>query len=83
MCALILALAGVEDSIVAEEYALTAVGLVPFMDRIKERLEGMPMFSKGDESAKVGMSNLLSSTYVLILGGEGAFSLLSFLTARK
>lgn len=58
---------------VAEEYALTAVGLVPFMDKIKERLEGMPMFSKGDESAKVGMNNLLSSTYVLILGGEGAF----------
>lgn len=68
---------------VAEEYALTAVGLVPFMDKIKERLEGMPMFSKGDESAKVGMSNLLSSTYVLILGGEGAFFSSFFSNGQK
>lgn len=64
VCALILALAGVEDRLVAEEYALTAVGLVPFMDEIRKRLEGMPMFCKGDESARVGMKNLLSSTYV-------------------
>lgn len=64
MCALILALAGVEDRVVAEEYALTTVGLMGFRDAIEKRLEGMPMFAKGDESARAGMGNLLSSTYV-------------------
>lgn len=74
VCALILALAGVEDRLVAEEYALTAVGLEPFKDAIRQRLEKTPVFVKGDESARVGMENLLSSTYVLIsLGGRVFF----------
>lgn len=64
VCALILTLAGVEDKIVANEYALTTMGLIGFREMIKKRLEVMPMFAKGDESARVAMENLLSSTYV-------------------
>ena len=36
VCALILSLCGVEDAVVAEEYALTEQGLAPWMDLIVE-----------------------------------------------
>lgn len=49
----------------AEEYALTSVGLEPFKEAIRMRLGRLPMFEKGGETARQGMENMLSSTYVI------------------
>ncbi|KAH8146982.1 uncharacterized protein LAJ45_09063 [Morchella importuna] len=62
VCALLLMLAGVDDELVAAEYALTEVGLEPFKQAIRERLLGRPQFMKGDEEARRGLENMLSST---------------------
>ncbi|KAH0604686.1 uncharacterized protein H6S33_006354 [Morchella sextelata] len=62
VCALLLMLAGVDDEFVAAEYALTEVGLEPFKQAIRERLLGRPQFVKGDEEARRGLENMLSST---------------------
>lgn len=62
MCALLLLLAGVPDEVVALEYALTEVGLKPFKQAIRERLLERPQFVKGDEEARRGLENMLSST---------------------
>lgn len=62
ICALLLMLAGVDDELVAAEYALTEVGLEPFKQAIRERLLGRPQFVKGDEEARRGLENMLSST---------------------
>lgn len=71
LCALILKLAGVEDQVVAEEYALTSVGLEPYKEAIRKRLGTQPVFEEGGESARVGMENMLSSTYVPVLSIRG------------
>ncbi|KAM0722386.1 hypothetical protein Q7P37_001827 [Cladosporium fusiforme] len=57
LAALLLALAGVDDEAVAEEYALTDVGLAPLREVFVQRLLGNPVLA-GDE---VGVRNMVSS----------------------
>jgi hypothetical protein len=57
-------LAGVEDDIVAEEYALTTRGMAGVREAIWEHLMRQPLFVKGDEEAVRGVENMLSSRFV-------------------
>lgn len=51
-----------DDGIVAEEYALTEIGFEPFKEAIRAHLVTQPRFAKGDEEARRGLENMLSST---------------------
>lgn len=57
LAALLLSLAGVTDNVIADEYALTDIGLAPLRELFVERLLKNPVLA-GDE---VGVRNMVSS----------------------
>lgn len=57
LAAVLLKLAGVDDDIVAEDYALTRVGREPAREMVMARLAKMPMFASNSEAAM----NMLTS----------------------
>ena len=57
LAALLLALAGVSDNVIADEYALTDIGLAPLRELFVERLLKNPVL-EGDEP---GVRNMVSS----------------------
>ncbi|RPB05294.1 hypothetical protein L873DRAFT_1798296 [Choiromyces venosus 120613-1] len=59
--ALILLLAGVEEEVIAEEYALTTLGMASVKKAIWDHLIQQPLFAKGDAEAIQGLENMLSS----------------------
>ncbi|KAG0125294.1 protein-tyrosine phosphatase-like protein [Tuber indicum] len=59
--ALILLLAGVGEEVIAEEYALTTLGMGSVKEAIWDHLIKQPLFAKGDAEAIQGLENMLSS----------------------
>ena len=57
LAALLLSLAGVSDTVIADEYSLTDIGLAPLREQFVERLLKNPVL-EGDE---VGVRNMVSS----------------------
>ena len=73
--ALILLLAGVDQEVIAEEYALTTLGMESVKEAIWDHLIKQPLFAKGDAVAIQGLENMLSSRcpslFLTALIGDG------------
>lgn len=67
--ALALTLAGVEDEVVAEEYALTTQALAAIREKLEEKLAQREAFRElGEEERKGGLGNMLSSKKESMVG---------------